>query len=168
MDARQLEEGSQLQLDFTRFKSRSGVGVVPVCVQDADTRDVLLIGFASAEALEYSQKHGIAAFWSFSRDELWVKGKTSGNALAIAEIRVNCEQNSLLYLVRTTAGGACHTKSADGTYRHSCYYRRIIAHDHLASPSIPDARRRAGFLIQARNSVRVARIWSAGIAQNLD
>jgi phosphoribosyl-AMP cyclohydrolase len=57
--------------------------------------------------------------------ELWRKGATSGDVLELAEIRVNCEQNSVLYLVRRTAGGACHTVSDSGSARTSCYYRVI-------------------------------------------
>ena len=66
----------------------------------------------------------MAAFWSLSRDSLWVKGETSGNWLDIVDVRVNCEQNSLLYLVRLRQGGVCHTLEA-GAARHSCYYRRL-------------------------------------------
>ena len=66
----------------------------------------------------------MAAFWSLSRDSLWVKGETSGNRLDIVDVRVNCEQNSLLYLVRLRKGGVCHTLE-DGAARHSCYYRRL-------------------------------------------
>jgi phosphoribosyl-AMP cyclohydrolase len=69
----------------------------------------------------------VAAFWSTSRDELWVKGATSGDTLQVVEVCVNCEQNSLLYLVRPLGAGACHTKTPDGQTRMSCYYRRIVA-----------------------------------------
>ena len=58
-------------------------------------------------------------------DELWVKGATSGDTLKLVEVRVNCEQNSLLYLVRPLGQGACHTKGVDGKARPSCYYRRL-------------------------------------------
>jgi phosphoribosyl-AMP cyclohydrolase len=63
--------------------------------------------------------------WSTSRDELRRKGATSGDVLALAEIRVNCEQNSLLYLVRRTTGGACHTLLPSGSSRSGCFYRAI-------------------------------------------
>ena len=81
-------------------------------------------------ALRYTLEHGVATFWSTSRNELWVKGATSGDTLQIVEVRVNCEQNSLLYLVRPLGKGACHTKDAAGNTRECCYYRRI-AGDHL-------------------------------------
>ena len=74
---------------------------------------------------EQSLGNGVAAFWSTSRNELWVKGATSGDTLESVEVRVNCEQNSLLYLVRPLGKGACHTKGADGRARSTCYYRVI-------------------------------------------
>ena len=63
--------------------------------------------------------------WSTSRDELWHKGATSGDVLDLVEVRVNCEQNSLLYRVVPRTGGACHTVDAAGVARKSCYYRRL-------------------------------------------
>lgn len=122
-----LEEGPGLSLDFDKLKkvSASGASVVPVAVQDADSLAVLLIGYANEVALEHTMKHRVAAFWSTSRNELWVKGATSGDVLEIVDVRVNCEQNSLLYLVRMKGHGACHTKGRDGRTRGSCYYRRI-------------------------------------------
>jgi phosphoribosyl-AMP cyclohydrolase len=80
----------------------------------------------SEQALNETIRSGVATFWSMSRNELWVKGATSGNTLEVAEIRVNCEQNSLLYIVRLKRGGACHTKDSEGNYRFGCYYRKIV------------------------------------------
>ena len=127
VDSRQLEEGSDLLLDFGKIEvvARSGEPVIPVAVQDVDTKEVLLVAYANDAALRHTAERGVATFWSTSRDELWVKGATSGDTLEIVEIRVNCEQNSLLYLVRVAGEGACHTKGADGKSRRSCYYRRI-------------------------------------------
>jgi phosphoribosyl-AMP cyclohydrolase len=120
-----LEEGQNLSLDFDRFKTRSGVGVIPVAVQDVDTKTVLLIGHANRAALEHALEKKVAAFWSVSRNKIWVKGETSGNVLDLIEVRVNCEQNSLLYLVKLRKGGACHTQDSGGRYRLGCYYRKI-------------------------------------------
>lgn len=127
IDSRQLEEGTQLLLDFNKLKkvAQSDQALIPVVVQDIDSKDVLLVAYANETALSYTLEHGVAAFWSSSRDELWVKGATSGDTLALVEVRVNCEQNSLLYLVRPLGEGACHTKGTDGKARLSCYYRRI-------------------------------------------
>jgi phosphoribosyl-AMP cyclohydrolase len=124
-----LEEGAECQLDYDKLAkiAAHGVPVVPVVVQDADTRQVLILAYANQEALEYALQHGVATFWSTSRNELWVKGATSGDTLSLVEVRVNCEQNSLLYLVRPLGEGACHTKGPDGRHRSSCYYRRLTA-----------------------------------------
>ena len=65
-----------------------------------------------------------AIFWSTSRNELWEKGKTSGETFDLLEVRVNCEQNSLVYVVRPRRGGICHTKNRAGQPRN-CYYRRL-------------------------------------------
>jgi phosphoribosyl-AMP cyclohydrolase len=124
-DQSDLEEGTKLRLNFGRFQSRGGTGVMPVAVQDIVTGELLLIGHASQAALEQSLKTKTATFWSMSRNELWIKGATSGNTLELVEVRVNCEQNSLLYRVRLRKGGACHTKDSQGKFRLGCYYRRI-------------------------------------------
>ena len=123
----QLEEGSALTLDFAKLQDigKGDAAVIPVAVQDFDTKEVLIVAYANQEALSYSLTHGVAAFWSTSRNELWVKGATSGDTLELVDVRVNCEQNSLLYLVRPLGAGACHTKGPDGTARAGCYYRRI-------------------------------------------
>lgn len=127
IDAERLEEGNELLIDFEKLGkvAQCGEALVPVAVQDADTKEVLIVAYANETALKYTLEHGVAAFWSTSRDELWVKGATSGDTLQLVEVRVNCEQNSLLYLIRLLGEGACHTKCADGTSRRSCYYRRI-------------------------------------------
>jgi phosphoribosyl-AMP cyclohydrolase len=123
----QLEEGSDLLLDFDKLAkvAESGERLLPVAVQDAETKEVLIVAYANHVALRHTLEHGVAAFWSTSRNELWVKGATSGDVLQIIEVRVNCEQNSLLYLVKPLGKGACHTKDAKGNARASCYYRRI-------------------------------------------
>ena len=125
--SKRLEEGSELLLDFDKLAkvAQTGVPVLPVAVQDAETLEVLILAYANEQAVRYSLEHGVAAFWSTSRNELWVKGATSGDTLQLVEVRVNCEQNSLIYLVKPLGKGACHTKDAAGNTRASCYYRRI-------------------------------------------
>ena len=127
VDHKLLEEGNELLLDFHKLKkvAQSPEPVLPVAVQHADTKEVLIVAYANETALKYSLEHGVAAFWSTSRNELWVKGATSGDTLEIVEIRVNCEQNSLVYIVKPMGVGACHTKDTGGNTRMSCYYRRI-------------------------------------------
>ncbi len=126
-DAMQLEEGSELLLDFHKLEKVAATreAVLPVAVQDAESGQVIMIAYANRQALDYTLEHGIAAFWSTSRDELWVKGATSGDTLQIVEVRVNCEQNSLLYHVKVLGHGACHTRGPDGDTRRTCFYRRI-------------------------------------------
>ena len=122
-----LEEGTGETLDFSKLRQVAGIEeeVLPVVVQDSATKEVLIVAYINRQALDESLKTGIATFWSTSRNELWVKGATSGNALHIDEIRVNCEQNSVVFLVTPQGSGACHTKDSDGRYRTGCYYRRI-------------------------------------------
>lgn len=123
----QLEEGTKLTLDFGKLQKIADTrqAVVPVVLQHADTREVLFIGYANELALQETIKTKQAVLWSTSRNELWRKGETSGDTLDLVEIRVNCEQNSLLYCVRPREGGVCHTKDASGKTREACYYRRL-------------------------------------------
>lgn len=122
-----LEEGTVSQLDFDKIATvgRDGHEVVPVVLQEADTLEVLFVGYANREALRETLTRRSAVLYSTSRNEIWHKGATSGDTLAIVDVRVNCEQNSLLYLVRREGAGACHTKGADGTTRNTCYYRSV-------------------------------------------
>lgn len=122
-----LEEGQELSLDFDKLQkvAWARASVLPVAVQDVDSKDVLIIAYVNEAALAYTLEHGVAAFWSTSRNELWVKGATSGDTLKVVEVRVNCEQNSILYIVKLLGTGACHTKDAHGKTRASCYYRRL-------------------------------------------
>jgi len=121
-----IEEGTTLEIDFGKLTAigRAGLQVVPVVLQDADTGDVLFVGYANREALQTSLATRTAVLWSTSRNELWHKGASSGDVLDLVDIRVNCEQNSLLYRVRPRKG-VCHTRDASGNTRAGCYYRVI-------------------------------------------
>jgi len=121
------EEGLTLQLDFDKLAKVAACGqaLIPVAVQDARTKELLIVAYANQQALDHTLATGHATFWSTSRNELWEKGASSGDTLRIVEIRVNCEQNSLLYLVVSEGKGACHTKDARGITRTGCYYRRL-------------------------------------------
>ncbi len=130
------EHTKELLLDF----GPDGRTLVPVVTQDARTKDVLILAFANREAFEETRRSGYATFWSRSRNELWKKGLTSGDMLKVEEIRINCEQNSLVYLVTPQGKGACHAKRPDGLPHHSCYYRRIEP-DGTLSPVEGDPRR---------------------------
>src|SRR5262245_51212250 len=121
-----LEEGSELSLDFSKLSksSKARSDILPVAVQNIDTGEVILIAYANELALRAAIETRSAVFWSTSRNELWEKGKTSGETFELVEVRVNCEQNSILYRVRPRHGGICHTKNAGGRPRN-CFYRRL-------------------------------------------
>ena len=127
MTHEELEEGSILNLDFTKLRkvANCGTDVLPAVAQDAQTGEVLIVGYANKLALETALDCGMATFWSTSRNERWIKGKTSGDYLKIEDVRVNCEQNSVLYMVTPAGKGACHTKNKEGVARSGCYYRRL-------------------------------------------
>ena len=127
MSHKEIEEGTELNLDFTKLKKvvQCGEDIIPAVAQDHQTGEVLIVGYVNAFALETAQAEKMATFWSTSRNELWIKGKTSGDFLEIVEIRVNCEQNSILYRVIPKGKGACHTKDSNGLPRKGCYYRKV-------------------------------------------
>lgn len=121
-----LEEGTQLTLDFSKLAkvAQNCPDVIPVAVQNADTREVILVAYTNDSAMRQSLATRKLVLWSTSRNERWEKGKQSGETFDLLEARVNCEQNSLLYLVRPARGGICHTRNRQGAPRN-CYYRRI-------------------------------------------
>ena len=133
MNHQELEEGKTLRVDFKKLGKVAGCAedLIPAVAQDHDSGEVLIVGYANELALETALRENMATFWSTSRNELWIKGKTSGDYLEIVEVRVNCEQNSVLYRVRPKGQGACHTKGENGLARSGCYYRVIEGADKL-------------------------------------
>jgi len=117
-----LEEGRVL---LPRFEKRDGL--LPVVVQDAVSKAVLMVGYSNRVAYDETRRTGYATFWSTSRNTLWTKGESSGDYLAVEEIRVDCDQDALLYLVRPVGGGVCHTLDAAGAHRSRCFYRKLAA-----------------------------------------
>ena len=104
MTDRTLRAAADLDgLDFAKH-----TGLVPVVTQDADDGGVLMLAFATREALERSLVTGEMHFWSRSRDELWRKGETSGNVLALVSLHADCDGDTVLARVRP-AGPTCHT-----------------------------------------------------------
>lgn len=93
-------------------------GLIPCVVQDADTREVLMVAWMSEESLRQTLDLGETVFWSRSRQELWNKGATSGNVQKLVELRYDCDGDTLLALVHP-AGPACHTGE------RTCFYRTI-------------------------------------------
>ena len=92
--------------------------LLPAVAQDVDSGDVLMLAYVSEEALERTRETGLAHYYSRSREELWQKGKTSGNVQRVEEIRIDCDSDALLYRIRQD-GGACHTG------HESCFYRTL-------------------------------------------
>jgi phosphoribosyl-ATP pyrophosphohydrolase/phosphoribosyl-AMP cyclohydrolase len=97
-------------------------GLVPVVAQDADTGEVLMLAYASREAVEKTVETGEAHYYSRSRGELWRKGATSGNTQRVIEVRLDCDGDALLYRVEP-AGPACHTGE------RSCFFTPLAGSD---------------------------------------
>lgn len=93
-------------------------GLIPAVVQDAQSKEVLMVAWMNEEALRLTQESGETHFWSRSRRELWHKGATSGNVQRVRQIRVDCDADTLLLLVEP-AGPACHTG------HQTCFFRTV-------------------------------------------
>jgi phosphoribosyl-ATP pyrophosphohydrolase/phosphoribosyl-AMP cyclohydrolase len=102
-------------MDFSKLD-----GLIPAVVQDADTREVLMVGFMNEEALARTRSSGFATFFSRSRQALWTKGETSGNRLKVERILVDCDDDTLLLVVsRLGDGNVCHTGE------RTCFFREL-------------------------------------------
>lgn len=113
-----IVETNCIQPDFEK-----GGGLVPVIVQEYNRRQggtVLMLAYANAQSHDLTLETGFAHFWSRSRQEIWKKGNTSGNTLVVKQVFVDCDQDTLLYLV-TPKGPVCHLG------RRDCFFD-IIAH----------------------------------------
>ena len=95
---------------------RNPESLAPAIVQDAETKDVLMVGFMNPAALTNTLESGNVTFWSRSRKKFWIKGETSGNFLKFVALRVNCNEDSLLVLAKPI-GPTCHTGHP------TCYFR---------------------------------------------
>lgn len=93
-------------------------GLIPAIVQDASTKQVLMMAYMNAESLQKTLDIGEAVFWSRSRGEIWHKGATSGNTQKVVSIAIDCDEDTLLILVNPN-GPACHTGAV------SCFYREL-------------------------------------------
>lgn len=96
-------------------------GLVPVIAQDADNGQILMLAWVNQEALEETVECGNAVYWSRSRKRLWRKGEESGHVQQIVDIRLDCDNDALIYVVRQT-GLACHTG------RRSCFFQQLNRH----------------------------------------
>ena len=95
-------------------------GLIPAVVQDAESSEVLMVGFMNDAALAATRQTGYATFFSRSRGTLWKKGETSGNTLEVVDILVDCDDDTVLVKVKRHGdGNVCHTGE------RSCFYRRL-------------------------------------------
>ncbi len=120
-----MTDATDLDVDF------GDDGLVPAVVQDAADGEVLMLAYVSPEALRLTAETGRAHYYSRSRERLWEKGATSGNTQAVQDVRVDCDADSLLYVVEQT-GGACHTG-----YR-SCFHRSVTGVDDGESVTVEE------------------------------
>jgi len=102
-------------MDFSKLD-----GLIPAVVQDDGTGEVLMVGFMNEDALQRTRDSGFATFFSRSRGQLWTKGETSGNKLAVRRILVDCDDDTVLLKVTALGDGvACHTGE------RSCFFRDL-------------------------------------------
>ena len=87
-------------MDFSKLD-----GLIPAVIQDAESAEVLMVGFMNEEALALTRRTGFATFFSRTRNTLWVKGETSGNRLEVVELRVDCDDDTVLVKVRRLGDG---------------------------------------------------------------
>ena len=104
-----------MQIDFDKMQ-----GLVPAVIQDADTAELLMLGFMNREALQATLLTGFATFYSRTRQKLWTKGETSGNRLAVIAAWTDCDRDTILLRVRVLGSGkVCHTGS------RSCFTQEL-------------------------------------------
>jgi phosphoribosyl-AMP cyclohydrolase len=106
-------------VDFSKLQ-----GLMPAVIQDADSGEVLMVGFMNEEALAKTRDTGFATFFSRTRNKLWMKGETSGNRLQVTRLLVDCDDDSLVVQVKRLGdGNVCHTGE------RTCFYRELPANE---------------------------------------
>ncbi len=104
-----------MTIDFTKLD-----GLIPAVIQDAESLEVLMVGFMNEEALALTKQTGFATFFSRTRNKLWMKGETSGNRLQVVEMLVDCDEDTVLLKVKRLGdGNVCHTGE------RTCFYRNL-------------------------------------------
>jgi phosphoribosyl-ATP pyrophosphohydrolase/phosphoribosyl-AMP cyclohydrolase len=103
-------------------------GLIPAVIQDADSHEVLMVGFMNAEALELTRRTGFATFFSRTRNTLWTKGETSGNRLQVTELLTDCDDDTVLVKVKRLGdGNVCHTG------QRTCFNARLSTSDEATA-----------------------------------
>lgn len=102
-------------MDFSKLD-----GLIPAVIQDAESAEVLMVGFMNEEALALTKRTGFATFFSRTRSTLWMKGETSGNRLEVVEMLTDCDDDTVLVKVKRQGdGNVCHTG------QRTCFYTTI-------------------------------------------
>jgi phosphoribosyl-AMP cyclohydrolase len=102
-------------MDFTKLD-----GLIPAVIQDAQTSEVLMVGFMNEEALAITKRTGFATFFSRTRNTLWTKGETSGNRLEVVEMLTDCDDDTVLVKVKRLGdGNVCHTG------QRTCFFQKL-------------------------------------------
>ncbi|MCX5848245.1 MAG: phosphoribosyl-AMP cyclohydrolase [Deltaproteobacteria bacterium] len=102
-----------------------GDGLVPAIVQDAETKEVLMMAYMNRESWEATLQTGKATYWSRSRQKLWLKGESSGHFQLIKDVFIDCDNDTILLQVKQLGEAACHTG-----YK-SCFYRKLSGEDFV-------------------------------------
>jgi phosphoribosyl-AMP cyclohydrolase len=102
-----------------------GDGLVPTIVQDAETKEVLMMAYMNSESWKATLQTGKATYWSRSRQKLWLKGEESGHFQLIKDIFIDCDNDTILLQVKQLGEAACHTG-----YK-SCFYRKLSGEDFV-------------------------------------
>jgi phosphoribosyl-AMP cyclohydrolase len=119
-----IEKGIEVMIALNLNFEKMG-GLVPAVVQDDQSGEVLMVGFMNQRAWQTTLNTGKATFYSRTRDSLWTKGLTSGNVQLVKEIRIDCDQDTVLLKVEQVGGAACHTG------HRSCFYQRLDADQQI-------------------------------------
>ena len=106
-------------LDF----SKDSDGLLPAIVQDAESGNVLMLAYINKESWDKTLSTGKAHYWSRSRQQLWLKGESSGHVQLIREILVDCDQDTVVFKVEQLGGAACHKGYG------SCFFRRVVKNE---------------------------------------
>lgn len=121
------------KLDWLNQVKWNDEGLVPVVTQDAHSRRLLTHAWINREALALTQAEGRAVYWSRSRQKIWRKGEESGNVQRIQQILLDCDGDTVCYLVEQVGGIACHTG------RESCFYHQLTQNDQGVGWTVTDA-----------------------------
>jgi phosphoribosyl-AMP cyclohydrolase len=129
-----------VEIDFDK-----GGGLLPAIIQDARTRQVLMLGFMNPEAFEQTRHSGEVVFFSRTRNRLWKKGEQSGHTLKVREMRIDCDADALLVSVEAIGPGVCHQGY------QSCFFRQL---DQDGNAAVVDERKFDPTAVYARETTK--------------